>query len=73
VALHGFALNVNTQLEDFSLIVPCGIKDKGVTSLQKILGHPVSMDEVMERVVQAFGQQFPSFDFKPATSAKELA
>jgi len=73
VALHGFALNVNTQLEDFNLIVPCGIKDKGVTSLQKILGHPVSMDEVMERVVQAFGQQFPSFDFKPATSAKELA
>ena len=73
VALHGFALNVNTQLEDFNLIVPCGIKDKGVTSLQKILGHPVSMDEVMERVVQAFGQQFPSFDFKPATSAKEPA
>ena len=68
VALHGFALNVNTQLEDFNLIVPCGIKDKGVTSLQKILGYPVSMDEVMERVVQAFEQQFPSFDFKPAAS-----
>jgi lipoyl(octanoyl) transferase len=68
VALHGFALNVNTQLEDFNLIVPCGIKDKGVTSLQKILGYPVSMDEVMERVVQAFEQQFPSFDFQPAAS-----
>jgi lipoyl(octanoyl) transferase len=73
VALHGFALNVNTDLNDFDLIVPCGLKDKGVTSLQKILGHPVSMDEVMERVVQAFGQQFPSFDFKPAASLEELA
>ncbi|MCS7058785.1 MAG: lipoyl(octanoyl) transferase LipB [Meiothermus sp.] len=65
VALHGFALNVNTHLDDFNLIVPCGIKDKGVTSLQRILGHPLSMEEVMERVVVAFAQVFPTF-------AKEL-
>ena len=71
VALHGFALNVNTHLNDFNLIVPCGLRDKGVTSLQKILGRAVSMDEVMERVVQAFAQQFRGFD--PAPTPKELA
>lgn len=75
VALHGFALNVNTHLDDFNLIVPCGIKDKGVTSLQKILGQVVSMDEVMERVIQAFAEQFPTFDARPSPleAPKELA
>lgn len=75
VALHGFALNVNTHLDDFNLIVPCGLKDKGVTSLQKILGREVSMNEVMERVIRAFEQEFPAFDPKPAASEapKELA
>lgn len=58
VAFHGFALNVNTNLEDFNLIVPCGIRDKGVTSLQKLLGRPVPLEEVMERVVESFAQEF---------------
>jgi lipoyl(octanoyl) transferase len=65
VALHGFALNVCTSLEDFNLIVPCGIRGKGVTSLQKILGQPVSMEEVMERVVATFAMEFRRFDTKP--------
>jgi len=58
VALHGFALNVNTNLEDFRVIVPCGIRDKGVTSLEKLLGHPLPMDAVKARVVEAMKEVF---------------
>lgn len=58
VSLHGAALNVNTNLADFSLIVPCGLPDKGVTSLQKLLGHPVDMNEVKQKVTVSFQQAF---------------
>ncbi|GAB4030474.1 lipoyl(octanoyl) transferase LipB [Spirosoma gilvum] len=50
VTMHGFALNVNTDLRFFSHIVPCGIADKAVTSMAIELGHDVPMDEVVERV-----------------------
>ena len=50
VTMHGLALNVNTDLRYFSYINPCGFIDKGVTSLQKELGHEVSMEEVKERL-----------------------
>lgn len=58
VTMHGFALNVNTDLEYFSLINPCGIIHKGVTSLDKLMGEPVDMDEIRKYAVQYFSQVF---------------
>lgn len=58
VTSHGFALNVNTDLSRFDLIVPCGIRDRGVTSLQRLLGRPVPMDEVEDAVIAAFMDVF---------------
>jgi lipoyl(octanoyl) transferase len=58
VTSHGFAFNVNTDLRYFDCIVPCGLRDKGVTSLQKLLGRPVEMEEVIERVARQFGRVF---------------
>jgi lipoyl(octanoyl) transferase len=58
VTSHGFALNVNTALGHFDFIVPCGITDKGVTSLQLLLGRPVLMAEVETVVENAFRDVF---------------
>jgi lipoyl(octanoyl) transferase len=58
VTSHGFALNVNTDLRYFEWIVPCGLREKGVTSLAKLLGRPVEMEAVTERVVKHFGAVF---------------
>jgi lipoyl(octanoyl) transferase len=58
VTKHGFALNVNTDLSYFDSIVPCGIADKGVTSMAQILGSPVDEAQVAERVVVQFGAVF---------------
>jgi len=58
VTSHGFAFNVNTPLDNFTLIVPCGITDKGVTSLERVLGRPVHMDEVADSAENSFRQVF---------------
>ena len=54
VTSHGFALNVSTDLSNFGLIVPCGISDKGVTSMERLLDRPVPMAEVADAVVARF-------------------
>ena len=58
ITSHGFAFNVNTNLNDFGLIVPCGIADRGVTSLEKLLGRQVPIDEVEQRVSARFAEVF---------------
>ena len=58
VTMHGFALNVNTQLEYFDYIHPCGFIDKGVTSMEKELGRKVDMEELKERLRKCIEEQF---------------
>jgi lipoyl(octanoyl) transferase len=58
ITSHGFAFNVATNLEDFKLIVPCGIVDRGVTSLVQLLGRTVELSEVEERVATRFAEVF---------------
>ena len=58
VTMHGFALNVTTNLEYFKLIVPCGIQDYGVTSLEKILGTKIEIETVAKIAARHFGEVF---------------
>jgi lipoyl(octanoyl) transferase len=58
VTSHGFALNVSTDLAYFDLIVPCGIADRGVTSLERLLGRQLDSYEVEGRLVSNFCEVF---------------
>ena len=58
VTMHGLALNVNTDLSFFDHIVPCGIADRGVTSLAREQGQPVSEAQVRTRFLEAFAEAF---------------
>ena len=56
--MHGFALNVNPDLKHYSLIVPCGLTNKGITSLSKLLGTTVSMEEVRGKLIHHYAEVF---------------
>ena len=58
VSFHGFAMNVHTDLTHFAHIVPCGLADKGVTSLSSLLDRPVTLDEVKPKLIRAFRNIF---------------
>ena len=58
ITSHGFALNVSTDLSYFGTIVPCGLSDTRVTSVEQVLGQPVAMDDVMELVERSFRKVF---------------
>jgi len=58
ITSHGFAFNVRTDLDHFRLIVPCGISDRGVTSLDKLTGRSPSMTEVADVIVRRFAEVF---------------
>lgn len=63
VTMHGLAFNINTNLEYFSYINPCGFIDKGVTSLQKELGRAIDMEEVKIKLSSLFASEF-NIDYK---------
>jgi lipoyl(octanoyl) transferase len=58
VTMHGFAFNVNTNLEYYDLINPCGFTDKGVTSMQKELGRSLDIMEVKSVLQEEFARIF---------------
>src|SRR5690606_6870980 len=58
ITTHGFALNVLTDLSHFGMIVPCGISERGVTSMSQRLGRLVDPDEVEKVIARSFGEVF---------------
>jgi len=64
VTMHGFAFNINTDLNFFNGIIPCGIKEKEVTSLSKELGKEISIQEVKEKLVNQFKIIFGYDDYQ---------
>jgi lipoyl(octanoyl) transferase len=73
VTMHGWAFNVNTDLRYFEYIIPCGITDKSVTSLDRELKRSVSMDEVKEKVKRHFEAQFGAVLVPDPTDSLTLA
>jgi lipoyl(octanoyl) transferase len=68
VTFHGFALNVNTDLTPFGYIIPCGIPDKGVTSIAREIGHEIPMPGVKHQVIADLGEEF-GLEFRPTCRA----
>ena len=67
ITSHGFAFNVNTDIAYFDLIVPCGITDRGVTSLARLLGRAVDREEVEDRIGRHFCEVFGRVRLKADT------
>ena len=63
VTMHGFALNVNTNLGYFDNIIPCGIRGKAVTSLEAELNRKVDLEEVKAKIIKYFEEEFEVAEF----------
>jgi len=72
VSFHGFAMNVHTDLSHFETIVPCGITDRGVSSLSRLVGRHVPLDEVRPQVVAAFRAEFGADAADPRAHPEEV-
>jgi len=72
VAWHGFALNVSTPVEAFAPIIPCGIRDRGVTSLERLLGRPVPRETLQEALVREMVAAFGYGETVPGDCARWL-
>ena len=73
ITSHGFAFNVRTDLDHFKLIVPCGITDRGVTSLERVTGRSIPMREVEDAIARCFAEVFerePRASLKPKPEAE---
>lgn len=71
ISMHGFGYNVNTDLEDFNVITPCGIIGKGVTSLSKIMGEEQDMESAKKNLIMAIEEVF-KISFKIEAEEKML-
>ena len=58
VSMHGFGFNVNTNLNEFQMITPCGISDREVTSLEREIGHIEDMNQIKEKMIQTINKVF---------------
>jgi len=74
ITMHGFAFNVNTDLKLFNGIIPCGITDKDVTSLNRELNTEIPIDEVKEKIIHHFNEifRFDKIEFKSKEELKSL-
>ena len=69
--MHGFGFNVNTNLEDFNAITPCGIIGRGVTSLEKLTGKKQDLDQVKKNLAQAIAEVY-EIEYTPEIKEKWL-
>jgi lipoyl(octanoyl) transferase len=65
ITSHGFAFNVSTNLDHFKLIVPCGISDRGVTSLERAAGRGIPLEEVEDAIIRNFCEVFAAIRLLP--------